>query len=101
MAVTLSARDRSRLKARAHALEPTVTIGQDGLTDAVLREIERALAAHELIKVRGSGGDRVERRQVLHTICERTDAAPVQQIGRIFVIWRPRAEPPDRVSSRA
>jgi RNA-binding protein len=98
VAATLSARERSRLKARAHSLEPTVTIGQEGLTDAVLREIDRALAAHELIKIRGAGGDREERRQVLHTICERTDAAPVQQIGRIFVLWRPRAEPPDRRS---
>jgi RNA-binding protein len=101
MAATLSARDRSRLKARAHALEPAVTIGQDGLTDAVLREIDRALTAHELIKVRWADGDRQERRQLLQTICERTDAAPVQQIGRIFVLWRPRAEPPDRVPSRS
>ena len=99
--LVLTPRERSRLKARAHPLEPTVTIGQEGLTDAVLREIDRALAALELIKVRGTGGDREERRQVLHTICERTGAAPVQQIGRIFVLWRPRADAPDRVSSRA
>ena len=96
MAVTLSARDRSQLKARAHPLEPTVTIGQDGLTDAVFGEIDRALTAHELIKVRGAGGDREERRQMLQTICERTGAAPVQQIGRVFVLWRARTEPPDR-----
>jgi putative YhbY family RNA-binding protein len=96
----LTPRERSRLKARAHSLEPTVTIGQDGLTAAVLQEIDRALTAHELIKVRGTGVDREERRQVLHTICERTDAAPVQQIGRIFVLWRPRAERPDPVPSR-
>ena len=95
MAHTLTARERSRLKARAHALEPTVTIGQEGLTDAVLREIDRALVAHELIKVRAAGADREQRRQVLQPICERTGAASVQQVGRILVLWRPRPDAPD------
>jgi RNA-binding protein len=92
MSRTLTARERSRLKARAHPLEPTVTIGQEGLTDAVLREVDRALTAHELIKVRAAVADREERRLVLQTICERTGAASVQQVGRILVLWRPRPE---------
>lgn len=94
MSRTLTARARSRLKARAHALEPTVAIGQEGLTDAVLNEIDRALTAHELIKVRAAGADREARRLALQTICERTGAAPVQQVGRILVLWRPRPDAP-------
>ena len=55
MALQLSAKERSHLKARAHALEPVVHIGNAGVTDAVIGEIERALTAHELIKVRAGG----------------------------------------------
>jgi len=87
---TLTARERSFLKARAHPLEPTVYVGHDGLTAAVLNEIERALTAHELIKVRVNEGDRASRRALLEEICERTEAAPVQQVGKVLVLWRPR-----------
>lgn len=86
---TLTARERSFLKARAHPLEPVVYVGHDGLTDAVLHEIERALTAHELIKVRVNDGDRASRRALLDEICTRTDAAPVQQVGKVLVLWRP------------
>ena len=86
----LTARERSFLKARAHPLEPVVYVGHEGLTDAVLTEIERALSAHELIKVRVSEGDRASRRALLEAICERTGADPVQQVGKVLVLWRPR-----------
>jgi RNA-binding protein len=86
----LTARERSFLKARAHPLEPIVAIGHDGLTPAVLKEIERALTAHELIKVRVNDGDRASRRALLEEICTRTDASPVQQVGKVLVLWRPR-----------
>jgi putative YhbY family RNA-binding protein len=92
MAIELTARQRSQLKACAHAIEPTVTIGQGGASDAVVREIERALTAHELIKVRAPAGDREERRRLLQDILEKTGAAAVQQVGRIFVLWRPAPE---------
>ena len=92
MPIELTARQRSDLKARAHALEPTVTIGHGGLSDAVVLEIDRALTTHELMKVRAPAGDRQERSQLLHDITEKTGAAAVQQVGRIFVLWRPRPE---------
>ena len=92
MPIELTARQRSELKARAHALEPTVTIGHGGLSDAVVLEIDRALTTHELIKVRAPAGDRQERSQLLQDITEKTGAAAVQQVGRIFVLWRPRPE---------
>jgi RNA-binding protein len=99
MATPLSARERSRLKARAHALEPIIQIGQSGLTDAVAAEIDRALTAHELIKVRAGAHDREARAELFAAMCARTDAALVQEVGKVAVLWRARpddeAEDPD------
>lgn len=89
---SLTARERARLKARAHALEPIVQVGHSGITDAVVAELERALTAHELIKVRINGTDRDERQATAEAICTRTGAAQVQQVGKIVVLWRPRPE---------
>jgi RNA-binding protein len=75
------------LKTRAHKLDPVVTIGAKGLTEEVLAEIERALKAHELIKIRAAL-ERAERTEVFARICERTGARPVQQVGKVFVIYR-------------
>jgi len=92
MPAPLTARERAHLKARAHALEPVVQIGHEGLTDAVVNEIDRALSAHELIKIRAAGDDRMERSAFMEEICERTDASPVQRVGKVLVIWRARPE---------
>lgn len=91
----LSAKRRSELRAEAHRLGPLVIIGDKGLTDGVIAEIDRSLKAHELIKVRASG-EREQRDIWLETICERLQAHPVQQIGKIFVLYReePREEKP-------
>ena len=92
MPVTLSSRERAHLKARAHALHPLVHVGQAGLSDAVMVEVERALTAHELIKVRIASPDRDTRAAVRDAICARTDAAAVQQVGKVVVLWRPRPD---------
>lgn len=92
MPVHLTPRERSSLKGRAHALEPVVHIGHAGVTDAVVKEADRALTAHELIKVRVGGEDRDERAAVIDALCERTDAAKVQTVGKIAVLWRPRPD---------
>jgi RNA-binding protein len=89
--VSLTPRERAHLKARAHALEPRVQVGNAGLTDAVVKEIDRALAAHELIKVKILA-DRDARDEIAEAICEKTDAAIVQQVGKVVVLWRPRPE---------
>jgi len=83
------------LKGRAHALEPVVQIGHAGLTDTVVKEVDRALTSHELIKVRISGDDRDARHALADTLCERTDAAAVQRVGKILVLFRPKPEVPD------
>lgn len=96
MPLTLTARQRALLKARAHALEPVVTIGQAGASDAIIAEVDRSLTAHGLIKVKLAGSDRAERDQLTERLCSRTGAAAVQQVGRVLVLWRPRPddEPP-------
>ncbi len=92
MPVALTPRERAHLKARAHALEPRVQVGHGGLTGTVLAEIDRALSAHELIKVKILAGDRDEREAIGDQICERADAAFVQRVGKVLVIWRPKPE---------
>jgi RNA-binding protein len=90
MAVSLTPRERAHLKARAHALEPIVRIGHAGLSDAVAAEIDRALVAHELIKVKVDAADRDARETLCADICVRSDAAEVQRVGKVLVLWRPR-----------
>lgn len=92
MPPTLTPRERAHLKGRAHALEPVVQIGHGGLSDAVVAEVDRALAAHELIKVRVGAPDRHERETIGDQLAERTDAAIVQRVGKIVALWRPRPE---------
>jgi putative YhbY family RNA-binding protein len=92
MPTPLSPLERKHLKARAHALGPVVTIGTEGLTPAVLREVDLALAKHELIKVRAGSEDRSSRKTLLAELCARTGAAPVQHIGKVLVLWRPRPD---------
>ena len=89
----LTPAQRKALKAQAHPLDPVVTVGGAGLTPAVLREVERALVAHALIKVRVHGDDRDARIAVLEAIVAATGAAAVQHIGKLLVLWRPRPEP--------
>ena len=87
---TLSPAFRCQLRARAHGLHPVVSIGHHGLTPSVIHEIDVALTAHELIKVRVFNDDRDERESMLTRIAEALDCAPVQQIGKLLVLWRPR-----------
>jgi RNA-binding protein len=90
MTLLLTPRERAGLKARAHGLEPVVQVGQAGLSDALVAEVDRALQAHELIKVKLGGADRETRASLTQDLCARTGAAEVQQVGRVAVLWRPR-----------
>ena len=86
----LSPAQRKELKGRAHNLDPVVMIGAKGLTDEVVKEVELALKAHELIKVRAPALDRDARQVAFQALCERTGAEGVQHIGKVFVIYRKR-----------
>ena len=92
MPTPLSSARRSELRAEAHKLSPVVIIGDKGLTDAVILEVDRALKAHELIKVRGATGEREARTQWMADLCARLEAHPVQEIGKVLVIWRANPE---------
>lgn len=95
----LSPAQRRELKGRAHRLHPLVLIGGDGLTQPVLDEIDRALAVHELIKVRAPLSGRDGRDSLMTAICERAGAQPVQVIGKMLVVFRRKpveAPPPPR-----
>ncbi|NDU86246.1 MAG: YhbY family RNA-binding protein [Ferrovum sp.] len=90
VAGVLSPAQRVALRQKAHALNPVVLLGQAGLTDAVMLEIERALRAHELIKIKAKGSEKEDRTALIDAICSRLSAAPVQQIGKVFVLYRSR-----------
>lgn len=89
--LSLTITERLALKGRAHQLKPTVMIGNAGLTESVLKEIEQTLKLHELIKIRVMA-ERPEREAMFDEICSKLDAAPVQHIGKILVVYRPNPE---------
>jgi RNA-binding protein len=89
----LTVEQRKYLKAQAHALKPVVMIGAQGLSDAVIKEAERAIAAHELIKIRVLGDEREAREAYLAQLCETLNAAPVQHIGKLLLLYRPGQKP--------
>ena len=84
----MTPRERKALKARAHSLDPVVHIGEKGLTDAVMAEVDRALTAHELIKVRAGGLERDARESAFAEICGRLGALAVQHVGKVLVLYR-------------
>jgi len=90
--IKLTPAERSALRAEAHGLKPIVLIGSDGLTANVIKEISLGLDAHGLIKVRVFGDDREARIAMYETICEQLKAAPVQHIGKLLVLYRPKVE---------
>ncbi len=89
--LSLTVSERLALKGRAHALSPIVMIGNAGLTDAVLKEIAASLKIHELIKIKVMA-ERPQCEAILAEICTQLNAAPVQHIGKILVVYQPNPE---------
>jgi putative YhbY family RNA-binding protein len=88
-AIQLSPAQRKEKRADAHHLDPVVMIGSDGLTAAVGKEIDAALNVHGLIKVRMASDDRQAREAAFAKLAEDLNAAPIQHIGKLLVLWRP------------
>ena len=90
--IQLTPAQRKEHRANAHHLNPVVLIGSDGWTPAVKKETDAALSAHGLIKVRVFSDDRVGREALFQTIADALNAAPIQHIGKLLVLWRPMVE---------
>ena len=88
-ALSLTPAQRKEHRSAAHHLTPVVMIGNDGLTPAVEKEVNLALNAHGLIKVRVFSDDRTGREAIFASLAERLNAAPIQHIGKLLVLWRP------------
>lgn len=88
-AIQLTPSQRKDKRADAHHLDPVVAIGNDGLTESVKKEIDAALNAHGLIKVRAMSDDRVARNAWFELLANDLNAAPIQHIGKLLVLWRP------------
>lgn len=91
-AIQLTPAERKEYRAAAHHLSPVVLIGGEGLTPAVVKETDAALKAHGLIKVRVFSDERENREAILTQLCDQLDAAPIQHIGKLLILWRPVPE---------
>jgi RNA-binding protein len=89
-AIQLTPAERKAHRSDAHHLDPVVMVGSDGLTPAVVKETDAALKAHGLIKVRVFADERETREEIMAALCDQLDAAPVQHIGKLLVLWRPK-----------
>jgi RNA-binding protein len=101
-AIHLTSHQRKEKRADAHHLDPVVLIGGEGLTPAVVRETDAALSAHGLIKIRVFCDERASRELMLTSLSDELNAAPIQHIGKLLVLWRPipvkeKAEREDRM----
>ncbi|HDR1021511.1 TPA: ribosome assembly RNA-binding protein YhbY [Pasteurella multocida] len=93
MSITLSTKQKQFLKGIAHHLNPVVMIGNNGLTEGVLAEIDNALEHHELIKVKIAGADREVKQLIIDAIVRETNSSAVQTIGHVLVLYRASKEP--------
>jgi RNA-binding protein len=95
--MNLSNQQIKALKKLAHHLKPVVTLGQRGVSESVIREIDLSLAVHELIKVKLSGAQGSDRLAIARQIGRQVQAEPVQIIGQMAVFYRPN---PDKKKNR-
>jgi len=93
--LTITTQLRNQLRAAAHPLRPVVLIGDNGLTEAVLKEIAVHLNVHQLIKIRVAGDDREARLTIYDQICEQLGAEPINHVGKILTVYRQNPERPD------
>lgn len=92
--MALTEKQKKHLRRLAHPLNPIVMLGNAGLTDGVVNELERALTDHELVKVTARVGDRETRNAALDSLALRTASELVQRVGHVGVFYRKRADVP-------
>ncbi len=96
----LTNNQKKYLRSLAHNLKPFVMIGQNGLSESVLTEIDSTMLKHELIKIKLRVDNRKEKQQILEKILEFSHAELVQVIGGALVIYRPFEDNPDIILPR-
>jgi len=95
--MNLNKKQIQHLKGLAHSLKPVVLLGNNGLTEAVVAEIDYALGHHELIKIKIPTDDRETKGLIVDAICRETNAIQVQVIGKTLVIYRESDEKKIRI----
>jgi len=90
--MSLTSKERKAFKAKAHHLKPVILIGQNGITEGVIKETDGALQTHELIKVQIQGEDRDARLQGAQGLADQLGAELVQHIGKIYILYRQRQD---------
>lgn len=88
----LDSKTKRALRAKAHSLKPVVMVGDNGVTANVMNEVEAALLAHELIKVKIANGDRDKRAQMILDVCRDSKAHLVQGLGQVYTIYREKRD---------
>ena len=96
----LTNNQKKYLRSLAHDLKPFVMIGQNGLSESVLAEIDSTMLKHELIKIKLKVDNRKEKQQIMEKIIEFSHAELVQVIGGVLVIYRPFEDNPDIILPR-
>ena len=91
--MSLNKQQVHELRSRGHHLKPVVTIGNQGLTEAVVREMDLSLTHHELMKIKLNYGEREDRAELVTAICARLGAEPIQSVGRTLLLYRPKPQP--------
>lgn len=89
----LSEKQKRHLKALAHPRKPVIIVGNAGITETLIKELDATLEHHELIKVRVNAIDRLEREALIRVLCEESGSQLVQRIGHIAVLYRPAQKP--------
>lgn len=97
--MTLSNDQKKHFRKIGHHLKPVVTVADDGLTEGVLAELERALEDHELIKLKIAVLDREDKAAVIAAVCETTGAIAAQTIGKVALLYRPAKKPNPKLSN--
>ena len=90
--MALTGKQKHHLRGLAHSLKPVVMIGANGITEAVIAELDQALNTHELVKVKLPATEKDEKQAAITELCTATGAEDVQSIGRVVVLFRPNIE---------
>ena len=97
--MSLTQEQKKQFKAIGHFLKPVLTVADNGLSEGVLAELDRALNDHELIKVQLRIGEREDRKAILDQLCQSDSAELVQSIGKVAVIYRKNPKPNKNLSN--